>query len=104
MPIDLFTYASLYAEFYIDIEQSPIGKATCFCVAKNGNYFLLTNWHVVTGRNADTNHAIRDDGFCDPEFMKVWFLGAIPETWVVRSFSLKNEQGLKRWKEHPMGR
>ncbi len=32
----------------------PLGTATGFVVQKGNQPYLITNWHVVAGRNADT--------------------------------------------------
>ncbi len=50
--INPYSLASYYVEpFFNDIALS---KATCFFVRRNEKIYLITNWHVVSGKDADT--------------------------------------------------
>lgn len=56
-PIEIFTLASLYSEALIvgtDGTEKSLGACTSFLYERNGEKFLVTNWHVVSGRNNQT--------------------------------------------------
>lgn len=77
--------------------------ATGFVVSREGNNYLVTNWHVVSGRHTETNQPIHPSGAI-PEKIRVLChakgkLGA----WLVVEDSLYNPDGGHRWIEHPLG-
>lgn len=54
--IDTFSGMPLYlVPFFNDIQ---LATATGFIIKKNDSFYLITNWHVVSGRNADTNYPL----------------------------------------------
>ena len=50
--VDTYSMAS----YYVDIYRNDIclSNATCFFTKRNEKTYLVTNWHIVTGQNADT--------------------------------------------------
>ena len=58
--IDPLTVCSLLLETRVN--NQPLGTATGFCVTKANSTFLITNWHVVSGRNPDTNALLSTTG------------------------------------------
>lgn len=50
--VDPYSLASYYCECIYN--DSVLSSATCFISRRDGQLFLVTNWHVVTGRDADT--------------------------------------------------
>lgn len=68
MEIDVFSLAT------VPIEQcasgTSFGNATGFVWKRDEKYFLLTNWHVVTGRNAATNEL---EAPVQPDMLKCLF-------------------------------
>ena len=103
MKIDAYSSMALYAEMFINGGTIPIGKGTVFTTFINSQNYLITNWHVVTGRNADTNKPI-DDGPCDPDYMEAWFFTNTIGLWLCKKINLKDKHGNNLWIEHPMGR
>lgn len=58
--VNLYSLASYYVEpFFNDIKLS---KATCFFTRRNGKLYLVTNWHVVSGMDADTRCGLSSMG------------------------------------------
>ena len=102
MRLDEYSAMSLHVELYMDGAQSPIGAGTAFTVQVDNQNYLITNWHIVTGRNSETNDPI--NGPCDPDIMKVWFFTNTIGLWLLKTVRLKDENGKSLWIEHPSGR
>ena len=63
--IDPMSCVSILVEPFIQhlgCAEVGCGAATAFVVEKNGQYFLVTNYHVISGRRSTSNDLIRDDG------------------------------------------
>lgn len=45
---------SVHIEMYIDGAENSIGTGTGFTVQNGTQNYLITNWHIVTGRNPNT--------------------------------------------------
>ena len=50
--VDNYSLASYYVEMYFD--ENKLANATCFFSRRNGKIYIVTNWHVVSGKDADT--------------------------------------------------
>jgi len=85
-------------------EGAPIGVATGFIVSKNGSSYLVTNWHVVTGRNPTDGLPLFDTWTADPRRLRVWFHGVQLGSWVAHDVELVDDSGRRRWLEHRLGR
>ena len=82
-----------------------LASATAFTVRWNEIPYLVTNWHVVTGRNAETNECLDKKFAAIPNSLIVRFhakgkLG----NWTFVQIPLLDESGTKTWLEHPLGR
>lgn len=78
-----------------------LASATGFIVNANGINYLITNWHVVTGRSAETEKPLSDSAGI-PDTIKIVHhhcsgLGA----WKITDEPLFDADGNKRWIEHP---
>jgi Trypsin-like peptidase domain len=102
MKIDQFSTMSLYIEMYIDGAIKPIGKGTAFTTKINNQNYLITNWHVVTGRDPETNEPI--DNHYDPDYIEAWFFTNTIGMWLCKKIRLKDADGKNLWIEHPHGR
>jgi hypothetical protein len=60
MPIDHFSVSALYVETFFD--DTMLSTATGFTYLKDGRHYLVTNWHVVSGRNPDNGQPLSDHG------------------------------------------
>jgi hypothetical protein len=38
--------------------ETVLSKATCFFIKRNSKTYLITNWHVVSGRNSETKECL----------------------------------------------
>jgi len=101
MTIDEFSVKSLYLEIYLNDEQ--LGLATGFVVKENDSYYLITNWHVVTGRHPKNNQPISKTMIADPNIIKVWFNGQKLGEWIRKEINILDENGQKLWLEHEQG-
>ncbi len=100
------TKCSVFIELYL-FENSDTRAAigTGFTVkTNNGDNFLITNWHCVTGRNPETNEQLSTNGVVDPERMDIHFLkrGSLNE-WMIKTIRLRDENGRIFYIEHPKG-
>jgi len=50
--LDSLSLSSLYLKLLVN--GNELGTATGFVVAHSGRRFLITNWHVLSGRNPET--------------------------------------------------
>lgn len=83
-----------------DITRS---KATGSLYQHKGQSYLVTNWHVLSGRNAENGTPLDSMGAL-PEKVSVFFPkdGAIG-TSVKESYSLKDDRGKYVWLQHRRG-
>lgn len=74
--------------------------ATCFFVQRNGKLFLITNWHVVSGRNFETKKHLHTS-LGEPNNLLV-SLHKNQETIELEQFSIDlfDHDGKPRWYEH----
>jgi len=80
---------------------------TGFVVHHKGMHYLITNWHVVSGRHPETDQPIDNvTGLADPDLIHIWHhdvsqLGR----WLLKAEQLRDPStGVPRWLEHPSGR
>lgn len=93
------SYASLFLS--ISCNGKQIGSATGFLVSTSKGPYLLTNRHVVTGRDNFTGVCLDKDALI-PTDIHIWHnkKGTLG-TWVVRTEKLQVD-GNDRWVEHPI--
>lgn len=100
--VDDYSLTSLRLDLYFD--NTILGSATCFIVNEKGKDFLVTNYHVLTGRHPDTNRVINSSAAI-PNKIRVWCHSSLSVrgygAWVIRDLSLYDEEGKPRWIEHP---
>jgi hypothetical protein len=85
--------------------EVELASATAFTVKWNGTTFLFTNWHVVSGRNADTDECLDRRFASVPNSLAVRFhANGQFGSWTTIELPLFDKNGAKRWLEHPLGR
>lgn len=82
--------------------NSPLVTATGFVVQKEKTNYLITNWHVLTGRHPATNRPTNPTE-ATPTHIMIWHNGPKLGTWVRSIESLYDKKGKKRWLEHKQG-
>lgn len=96
-----YSLISYFTEsLYNDISLS---NATCFIYKDNHEIFIVTNWHVVTGRNFETNKILHSQGAV-PNKLKIHLYKYeddknIFQTSKVFEIMLYDEQNNPKWKE-----
>ena len=100
--IDEFSVKPLYLETYLSTSRT--GIATGFVVKRNDLHYLVTNWHVVTGRNPYNNQPLSTTGIANPNILKVWFHTQNLGNWKPQDINIVDRQGHGLWLEHGLGR
>lgn len=85
--------------------QVDLASATAFTVRWESLPYLITNWHVVTGRDPDTGQCLDKKHAAIPNALSVRFhakgnLGA----WKVVDLPLQDGEDKPLWLEHPLGK
>lgn len=93
----------------VRVNGRALSSASGFIVESRGASFLITNWHVVAGRDPDTGQLLSSTGAVPDElaivYHRVWEEDGQRRTgWHVGSECLLNEDFIPRWLEHPAGR
>jgi len=101
--LDSLSLSSYKLELYAGAKY--VGSATGFVVKHEGSLYLITNWHVVTGRDRWTDSLI---SITKADTIAVWFQAktkdTIALTWVRERMPLYGSDSLPLWHEHPSGR
>jgi hypothetical protein len=100
--IDPLSITSLYLK--INANGQRISTATGFVVQYEGRSFLVSNWHVFSGRHPDTGHPLSRETAAIPDRISVAHqLKHDLGSWQFVAETLINEDGSPRWVEHPAG-
>ncbi len=102
--IDPLSCVSLYLECFF--RGTPIGTGTGFIVEYDGTNYLITNWHVVTGRDPITGKPLASTGISAPDTIGIWYHDAKRLGSWHRKYEplIDTASGNKLWTEHPLGR
>lgn len=101
--VDRLSATSLRVE--LKFNSKVLSSASAFIVRWQQEDYLVTNWHVVTGRDAETNKCLDKKYAAVPDIMAVRFhakgrLGS----WISIDVPLLSSDGQELWLEHPLGR
>jgi hypothetical protein len=76
------------------------GDATAFVWKRGPQHYLITNWHVVTGRNAETNEL---ETPVQPDMLKALFNSRIPDFGKIpRDINIRDDANNPLWFTHPL--
>lgn len=100
--IDLLSVISLFLE--PQVNNNILGTATGFVVEYRQAPYLITNWHVVTGRNPETNELLSPQTGAVPDSIRIWHHTDKLGDWIIRAEDLYDSDGNPRWIEHQLGR
>lgn len=93
------SFRSLYIEPLAS--GNVIAQATGFVTnSKNGHPLLITNRHVVTGRDQETDKPLDKKNSALPDAVRVWHHAASRHGWISKDEPLLGPYG-PRWLEHP---
>lgn len=99
--VDPLSVSSLLIE--VAAAGEALATATGFVVQPHETPFLITNWHVVAGRNAETNELLSATGAEPQELRILHHYTAQLGRWSPLTVPL-HPQGRRAWLEHPAGR
>ncbi len=100
--IDPLSLPSLLVSLFVN--KQLLGTATGFIVEKDSKYFLVTNWHVVSGRNSNTNQPSSHTGGL-PDEIQILLHSHQLGLWIPYDYQLLDpSSGKPMWLEHPKGR
>jgi hypothetical protein len=99
--IDPVSTQSLFIELFFG--NTFLSSATGFVVAHNGVHHLITNWHVVTGRDAETEKPLSPTAAIPDTARIVYHMKDKLGAWVYGIEPLYSNE-VARWREHPRGR
>ncbi|MGP0585555.1 S1 family peptidase [Paenibacillus timonensis] len=101
--IDPLSLTSVQLECYANGQS--LGFATGFVIGYLESFYVITNWHVVTGRNADTNKLLDQQNAAIPDSIKIRHHSKHQfGEWIETEEELYDPEGEPRWLEHPSGR
>lgn len=107
--VDRLSLTSILIEAFFN--ETKLGSATGFIIEKSRKYYLVTNWHVVTGINPLTGQAIHSQGGL-PNSLIIWHHVKSIQSNTIDWFSIKvplyktdeiNPEE-KNWIEHTKGK
>ncbi|MGJ3403275.1 trypsin-like peptidase domain-containing protein [Glutamicibacter sp. Je.9.36] len=80
-------------------EDVKLGEGTAFVMEHAGNLFLITNMHVVTGRDPVTGNPSGSAAL--PTTLHTWHNTPNVGQWASVSYELYDQDGRAIWYEHP---
>lgn len=84
-------------------ENKALASATGFIVVHGDGLYLITNWHVASGRNVESGEALSSHGVT-PDSIQIRYLPLLPQENMGQSYfteRLLTDDGEPRWLEHP---
>ena len=69
--VDYFSLVPV--QIILSFGQNEIARATGFIYNRNGSNYLITNWHVLSGRNAETGLCLDTKQLCIPDAIQIDF-------------------------------
>lgn len=80
----------------------PIATSSGFIVNRRGKNYLITNWHVVSGKDPNQNYNIINESGLVPDSLRIRFHAKVLGKWIDRNESLY-DNGKPKWLEHRKG-
>lgn len=100
--IDPLSVTSLYLKLCVNGQQ--LSTATGFVVEHKGKFFLITNWHVLSGRHPGTDAPLSPTAALPDEVRVAHHLKNKLGAWRFHGENLNNDGASPRWLLHPRGR
>ncbi len=86
----------------IQVNGNTLSTGTGFLVKSSIGYVLITNRHIVTGRNNDTDELLSATGGIPTELAILHNKKDVLGEWVTRTEPLYNQNNKPLWYEHPI--
>lgn len=102
MNININSLKSIYLSILFN--EIELATATGFLINQGSEIYLITNRHVVTGRDNQTNKCLDQVNAGIPNKIKIWFPYRENNyyKWSNISYDLYNANGEPLWMEHPI--
>lgn len=81
---------------------NDIAKATVFVVIHDGEHYLVTNWHIASGRHPETGVPMSKTAAVPDELAVLHHVAGKPGHWEYKHQSLYDEHDDPLWLEHPV--
>lgn len=100
--ININSIKSLYLEIFFN--YTKLATATGFLVQKDDNIYLITNRHVVSGRDNETNECLDKKYSAIPNKLKIYFPYFENNNYIWKNISwdLYDKEEKPIWLEHPI--
>jgi hypothetical protein len=82
------------------VTGAGLGSATGFVVERNGQRYLITNWHVASGRRPDTGALLSTTAAVPNELLVLHNVVGALGSWTPKVEPLYTQNGAPRWREH----
>lgn len=100
--IDFFSVTSLL--LLLRVNGQNLSTATGFVVRFDDEDYLITNWHVLNGRNANTGKLLSEKTGAFPRTVVIYHRSKNSlSSWVAEEEELYDKEDKPLWLEHPMG-
>lgn len=99
--IDALSTTSLYLKLYVNGQQ--LSTATGIVVRNQERAYLVTNWHVLSGRNTETGQPLSNTAALPDEVRIAHHLKDQLGTWRFHGEPLNKADGSPRWMAHHAG-
>lgn len=102
LTISVNSIKSIYIEMFFN--EMKLATATGFLIQNNNDIFLITNRHVVTGRNNETGKCLDEKNLALPNSLKLWlpYFEDDSFVWKAISWDLYDINENPVWLEHPI--
>lgn len=100
--IDHISCTSLMLQVFC--KDKLLGTATGFAVRHADKSYLVTNWHVVAGKDPETGRLLSGTGAIPDEVRIAHHHSRKLGAWIVKAENLYGADGRALWLEHPKGR
>ena len=97
--IDQLSVTTLYLE--LSVNNNSLSTATGFIVEHSNRHYLITNWHVLSGRNPETNQPMSPTAGIPDQVKIIHHNKNKLGTWVIGVEELIDSEGNQLWLEHP---
>jgi hypothetical protein len=101
MSISKYSLASVFLT--LALGEIDLSSATGFIVENDGQKYLVTNWHVLSGRNPETGQPLDKNG-CIPDTLHVNYLKTFKDStleWESTVEDILDPDSKPLWLEHP---
>lgn len=100
--IQIDEYSVVPLHLKVRYQKKSLGNATAFAYKHSGDLFLITNWHVVSGRDPITGQPLDKKTAAIPDSLRIQFhvegkLGS----WAPANIPLITKGNVSAWYQHP---